>query len=60
VDNKELFNLCTSPDIVRVIKSLRRRWIVHVPRIGKLENICIHVCMYIYVILSESRAWVGA
>jgi hypothetical protein len=33
--NDELHSLCSSPDIVRVIKSRRMRWAEHVARMGK-------------------------
>jgi hypothetical protein len=35
--NDELHNLCTSPNIVRVIKSRRMRWAGHVARMGRGE-----------------------
>jgi hypothetical protein len=33
--NKELHNLYSSPNIIRMIKSRRMRWAGHVPRMGK-------------------------
>jgi hypothetical protein len=33
--NEELYNLYSSPNIVRVIKSRRMRWTGHVARIGE-------------------------
>jgi len=33
--NEELNNLCSSPNIVRVIKSRRMRWVGHVARMGE-------------------------
>jgi hypothetical protein len=33
--NDELHNLCSSPNIVKVIKSRRMRWVGHVARMGK-------------------------
>jgi hypothetical protein len=33
--NDELHSLCSSPDIVRVIKSRRMRWAGHVARVGE-------------------------
>jgi hypothetical protein len=33
--NEELHNLCSSPSIIRVIKSRRIRWAGHVARMGK-------------------------
>jgi hypothetical protein len=33
--NDELHSLCSSPNIVRVIKSRRMRWTVHVARMGE-------------------------
>jgi hypothetical protein len=33
--NDELHNLCSSPNIVRVIKSRRMRWVGHVARMGE-------------------------
>jgi hypothetical protein len=35
---EELHNLCSSTNIVRVIKPKRMRWAVHVPRIGDMRN----------------------
>jgi hypothetical protein len=40
--NEELNDLYTSPNIVRVIKSIRMRWAGHVVRMG--ENRGIEVC----------------
>jgi hypothetical protein len=36
--NEELHNLYTSPNIVRVIKSERVRWVGHGVRIGEMRN----------------------
>jgi hypothetical protein len=36
--NEELHNLYSSPDIIRMIKSRRMRWAVHVARIGEKRN----------------------
>jgi hypothetical protein len=36
--NEELHNLCTSPNIIRVIKSRRARWAGHVARTGNMRN----------------------
>jgi hypothetical protein len=33
--NEELHNLYSSPNILRMIKSLRMRWAVHVARMGR-------------------------
>jgi hypothetical protein len=33
--NDELHSLCSSPNIVRVIKSRRKRWVGHVARMGE-------------------------
>jgi hypothetical protein len=33
--NEELHNLYSSPDIVRMIRSRRMRWVGHVARMGK-------------------------
>jgi hypothetical protein len=38
LDNEELHNLYTSPDIIRVIKSRRIRRVVHVARMEKMRN----------------------
>ena len=35
--NEELNDLYYSPDIVRVIKSRRMRWVWHVARMGRVE-----------------------
>jgi hypothetical protein len=35
--NEELYNLYTSPYILRVIKSRRMRWAGHVARMGRRE-----------------------
>jgi hypothetical protein len=36
--NEELLNLCPSPNIIRLIKSRRMRWVGHVARIGEKRN----------------------
>jgi len=38
--NEELNNLYCSPNIIRVIKSRRMRWVGHVARMGE-ENRCV-------------------
>jgi hypothetical protein len=35
--NEELHNLCSSPTIIRMIKSRRLRWAGHVARMGRGE-----------------------
>jgi hypothetical protein len=35
LDNEELHNLCSSPDIIRQMKSGRMRWAGHVARMGE-------------------------
>jgi hypothetical protein len=37
--NGELYNLCSSPDITRQIKSRRMRWAGHVARMGEGRNV---------------------
>jgi hypothetical protein len=39
VHNEELHNLCSSPDIVRQIKSRRMRWGGHVARMGEERKV---------------------
>jgi hypothetical protein len=36
--NKELHDLCSSPSIIRIIKSRRMRWAGHVARMGEKRN----------------------
>jgi hypothetical protein len=36
--NKELHNLYSSPNIIRIIKSRRMRWVGHVARMGEKRN----------------------
>jgi len=36
--HKELHNLQVSPNIIRVIKSMRIRWVGHVARMGEIVN----------------------
>jgi hypothetical protein len=36
--NEELRNLCSSPSIIRIIKSWRMRWAGHVARMGEKRN----------------------
>jgi hypothetical protein len=38
--NEELHNLCSSPSIIRVIKSRMMRWAGHVARMGEKRNVC--------------------
>jgi hypothetical protein len=38
--NEELRDLYSSPSIIRMIKSRRMRWAVHVTRIGEKRNAC--------------------
>ena len=40
LDNEELNDLYSSPDILRVIKLRRMRWAGHVARMGE-EGVCI-------------------
>jgi hypothetical protein len=37
--NEEFHNLYSSPSIVRIIKSRRMRWAVHVERMGEKRNV---------------------
>jgi hypothetical protein len=36
--NEELHNLYSSPNIIRMIKSKRMRWVGHVARMGETRN----------------------
>jgi hypothetical protein len=36
--HNELHNLYSSPDIIRMIKSWRMRWVEHVARMGEMRN----------------------
>jgi hypothetical protein len=38
--NERLHVLCSSPNIIRMIKSRRMRWAGHVPRMGETRNTC--------------------
>jgi hypothetical protein len=38
--NEEFHNLCSSPSIIRMIKSRRIRWASHVARMGEKRNAC--------------------
>jgi hypothetical protein len=38
--NEELHNLYSSPNIIRMIKSRRKRWAGHVARMGETRNAC--------------------
>jgi hypothetical protein len=40
--NEELHGLCSSPNIVRVIKAGRMRWTGHVARMGEGEGCIQH------------------
>jgi hypothetical protein len=40
VHNKELYVLHSSPNIIRVIKSRRLRWVGHTARIGQRRGAC--------------------
>jgi len=35
LDNQKLIDLCSSPNIIRVIKSRRMIWVEHVERMGE-------------------------
>jgi hypothetical protein len=37
--NEELRDLCSSPSIIRIIKSRRMRWAGHVTRMGEKGNV---------------------
>jgi hypothetical protein len=37
--NEELHNLCSSPSIIRIIKSRRMRWASNVARMGEKRNV---------------------
>jgi hypothetical protein len=39
LSNGELHNLCSSPDIIRQIKSRRMRWVEHVASMGEGRNV---------------------
>jgi hypothetical protein len=36
--NEELYDLYSSPSIIRIIKSRRKRWVGHVARMGEERN----------------------
>jgi hypothetical protein len=38
--NEELYGLYSSPDIIRMMKSSRMRWVRHVALMGKMRNSC--------------------
>jgi hypothetical protein len=38
--NEELYNLYSSPDIIRQVKSRRMRWAGHVARMGEERKLC--------------------
>jgi hypothetical protein len=40
LQNEELNNLYSSPNIIRMIKLRRRRWAGHVARMGETRNAC--------------------
>jgi hypothetical protein len=37
--NEELHNLYSSPSIIRIMKSMRMRWVGHVARMGEKRNV---------------------
>jgi hypothetical protein len=39
LQNEELHNLCSSPDIIRQVKSRRMRWAEHVARMGEERKV---------------------
>jgi hypothetical protein len=47
--NEELYNLYSSPNIIRIIKSRRVRWAGHVARMGETRN------AYMYITGGEVR-----
>jgi hypothetical protein len=38
LQNEKLQNLYTSPNIITIIKSRRKRWVGNVARMGKMKN----------------------
>jgi hypothetical protein len=38
VHNEELLNLYTSPNIIRVVKPKRMKWVGYVARMGEMRN----------------------
>jgi hypothetical protein len=36
--NEELYNFCSSPNIIRMMKSRRMRWVGHVARMKEKRN----------------------
>jgi hypothetical protein len=38
--NEELHNLYGSPNIIRVIKSMKMSWVGHVAHMGEMRNVC--------------------
>jgi hypothetical protein len=40
LQNEELHNFYSSPDIIRQIRSRRIRWVGHVPCIGEERKVC--------------------
>jgi len=52
--NEELNDLCSSPNILRVIKSRRMRWVVHVARMGEERGV-----YRVFVRKSEGRRPLG-
>jgi hypothetical protein len=49
--NEKLHSLCSSPNIIRVIKSRRMRWVVHVRDEKCIQNFSWNKICYKYVLL---------
>jgi len=41
-NNREIHNLCSSPYVIRVIKSVKMRWAEHVARMEEMRNAYLH------------------
>jgi hypothetical protein len=51
--NEELYDLCSSPSIIRIMKTRRMRWVGYVARIGENRNIYQYISNQIIIFTQQ-------